>query len=114
VIDPSKLRVAADLLRERGWCQGALTSGTKMCAIGALIAAGAEDIYVPISDGDYIARRFVMLAIDPIDSPVTWEVSWWNDHKARTASEVIDALEEAARIAESAQMTDASWPEVAS
>jgi hypothetical protein len=36
----------------------------------------------------------------------------WNDYRARSGRAVRDAIEEAARIAESAELTDRHWPEV--
>ncbi len=95
------LRNAAALLKRGGWCQRSFTDGTRHCALGALQkirpSRWARDSFALAAAGD-----------------VQVNIADWNDDQSRTADEVIAAFEEAARIAESAELTDKHWPEVAS
>ncbi len=104
------LRAAARLIVVGGFCQGALSKGSTHCAVGALLASGAEEAWEPWEHA-CVSRRMVNIAIfgDTERSIVSW-----NDQSGRTEKEVVDALYEAARIAESAELTDENWPEVAS
>ncbi len=70
---------AANLIEEKGWCQGALrTQGGAHCVLGALIEAS------PSFD------------LKPLQALIGDSVAIWNDKPERTKEEIIAALRKAA------------------
>ncbi len=116
------IRGAAEILRKDGWCQGqAVDDYGRKCSIGALIysieprgryvgGAEAEEMAAKLASTVAIAAAGYALNNERFDG---WlQLVGWNNDAKRQAAEVIAAFDEAARIAESAEMTDQHWPEV--
>ncbi len=100
------LRRGAARIRRFGWIRehyGDRTYG--FCAIGSMLAR--PDLYPPPPP----ESSFLAAAIG-VEGQRIGEVFAWNDYPGRTKEEVLAALEDAARIAESAELTDRHWPEV--
>lgn len=92
-----RARAAADLIEERGWCQGRLRDlAGQFCAMGALQATGASNWDLEEFNGHAIRfladrgdRRPGFLG----DGPGRWNtVVGWNDAPDRTAAEVTGML----------------------
>jgi hypothetical protein len=85
-VKPSEvLRKAANVIRERGWCQGVYEKEDgRCCALGAVnvIDAQSDD-----PSPAYIGVEELRLTIG------TGAVARWNDEPNRTEAEVITALE---------------------
>lgn len=108
------LRKAAQVLRERGWCQGDYVDDKGcLCVYGACIVASGIEAKPANSIKRFedwaIVRKAEDLVAEPLrkaagvdDSFSRTSVNDWNDDPARTVDEVLDALERAAVIAESA------------
>lgn len=93
-----RLLKAAQIIRERGWCQGSLhlPSG-EVCAVGAIEAACEDD---GLSDIQMEAQSRLtdhVYGQPAIRDDKLVYVARWNDYPGRTAEEVIRALEMAAR-----------------
>jgi hypothetical protein len=91
------LERAADVIVERGWCQGVFHCGSSVCAVGAIsVVVNGDPIPVdrmPATDA------FDLWLHDHRDLPPYGEdglISDWNDEPGRTADEVITALRECA------------------
>ena len=87
---PSVYQRAADLIAERGWCQGVNADGHgRIDAVAAIrLAAG-----LPIDGGDQWAdqdREDDLLR--PLQQHIGSLISVWNDADGRTAADVCDAL----------------------
>jgi hypothetical protein len=81
--DQRMLLDAADLIEERGWCQGSYSDQDgRVCAIGAIVRAGNHQHYRR-------AEAMMMMVVG-------MSVVGWNDIKGRTKEEVITALRRAA------------------
>lgn len=81
-----RLRRAAQIIRERGWCQGEIEDRRgRVCLINAMALA---DVNTPTAQDRVKAAT---------GNP-TW-LHEWNNARGRTAAEVIDALERAANAA---------------
>lgn len=95
------LERAANIIKQRGWCQGAFTdSYGRVCAVGALrLAAGGS-----ITTGLTSIQIEVVLAaairlLKLVDAGET-NLAWWNDISGRTKEAVITAMQCAARLKE--------------
>jgi hypothetical protein len=88
--DPVLLR-AAEVVRERGLCQGPWRADGPLCAAGAVGEAGGA---LGLSRGG-MERRVLKFARALGGSAVS-DVHDWNDTPGRTAGEVAEALERAA------------------
>jgi hypothetical protein len=80
---------AADLLRERGWCQHFLSDGGRFCAEGAIRKA-AEGTLAKTSLKFIQARGLLKKHLG------AKYIAVWNDDPRRTKKQVIEALEAAA------------------
>jgi hypothetical protein len=88
---------AARIIRERGWCQHATCDEDgRVCVLGAIYNVREPNHeYVPgrwLDDRCNAAERRMAKVITSDDIPT------WNDEAGRTAAEVIEALEKAARL----------------
>lgn len=84
---------AADVLEEDGWCQYSMHDELgRYCALGAIKAV--------TPDPDAFAERgYATRALRDYLSPTRpFQISKWNDNPDRTKEEVIDALQQAARL----------------
>ncbi|MDQ3865218.1 MAG: hypothetical protein M3304_00100 [Actinomycetota bacterium] len=88
--DPVLLR-AAEIVRERGFCQGPWRTGGPVCAAGAVGVAGRELGFV---DPEIDAR--LLRFAQAVGGSAFSHVHAWNDAPGRAAWEVADALERAA------------------
>lgn len=100
---------SADLVRERGFQQGAVVPVASVCMATALERAFEEGGY-SIVDFNYarealarvldVPREPVVIAGDPLDVPY-WgrDLMDWNDTPGRTGQDAIAAFEKAARTA---------------
>lgn len=88
--DPVFLR-AAEIVRERGFCQGPWRTDGPVCAAGAVGEAGGD---LGLSRAMMEARllRFARA----LGGSAASDVHDWNDVPGRTAAEVAEALERAA------------------
>ena len=80
---------AADLLREKGWCQRVLERDGMHCVVGAVFASAPEDGLTPVS----------VLALDLLGKFIGIDRAYlpsWNNADERTVEEVIEALDGAA------------------
>ena len=77
-----QMLVAARNLVEAGWCQYALRSGDKYCALGALRAC---------ADNPY-HERYGLWHMEHIINDYLWN---WNDAPGRTQAEVVDLFDRA-------------------
>jgi hypothetical protein len=89
-LDPVLLR-AAEIVRERGLCQGPWRAGGPLCAAGAVGEAGS-DYGLDRADMETRVLRFAR----SLGGSSAADVHTWNDVPGRTADEVAEALERAA------------------
>jgi hypothetical protein len=82
---------AAEIVRERGFCQGPWRVGGPVCAAGAVGQAGEE---LGFSRPEMEAR--LLQFADALGGSVFEDVHSWNDAPGRTAGEVAEALDRAA------------------
>jgi hypothetical protein len=88
--DPVLLR-AAEIVRERGFCQGPWRPGGPLCAAGAVSQAAEELGFVrPEMEARLLQFAGALGGSDVLD------VHTWNDAPGRTAGEVAEALQRAA------------------
>lgn len=88
--DPVLVR-AAEIVRERGLCQGAWAAGGPLCAAGAVGEAARElDLHRTEMEGKVL--RFAR----SLGGSTARDVHGWNDAPGRSAGDVADALERAA------------------
>ena len=74
---------AADLIEERGWCQGKFGTDDRLCILGAIFAAERE--------------WHRSIGLDALRMVIGRDVIVpWNDQEGRTQEEVVSALREAA------------------
>lgn len=94
--ESAALRRTAQVLRERGWCQGEFASEYgECCVIGALrVAFGSLPTQLCMSGEDYYEARSALIAA-VVDGEIDC-VADWNDTPGRTKDEVISALESTA------------------
>lgn len=87
---------AAEVLRERGWCQDGICdqAGKAVCMMGALLVADGHDIGADNPIGKPISDLYVRTT-GTIERRV-YNIPLWNDKKERTAQQVITLLEEVA------------------
>jgi hypothetical protein len=89
-------RRAAEVLRERGWCQGQLrTASWSVCALGALQDALEETGFAWLSSEAFEARRQLEEAVTLMFGYVISHgvgVGYWNDEEDREQTEVEKAL----------------------
>ena len=88
--DPVLLR-AAEIVRERGLCQGPWRAGGPVCAAGAVGEAGRRP-RPPRAEMEARVLRFA----HALGGSAAGDVHGWNDAPGRTAGEVAEALERAA------------------
>jgi hypothetical protein len=88
--DPVLLR-AAEIVRERGLCQGPWRAGGPLCAAGAVGEAG-RDIGLPRAEMEVRVLRFA----HALGGAAVSDVHGWNDAPGRTVEDVAEALERAA------------------
>lgn len=88
--DPVLLR-AAEIVRERGLCQGPWRAGGPLCAAGA-VGEAASDLGLPRAEMEALVLRFARA----LGGSVAGDVHSWNDASGRSAGEVAEALERAA------------------
>jgi hypothetical protein len=88
--DPVLLR-AAEIVRERGLCQGPWRAGGPLCAAGA-VADAAGDFGLRRRDMEARVLRFA----HALGGSAVSDVHGWNDAPGRTVGDVADALERAA------------------
>jgi hypothetical protein len=88
--DPVLVR-AADIIRERGLCQGPWAAGGPLCAAGAVgEAAGELGLHRTEMEGKVL--RFAR----SLGGSTARHVHGWNDAPGRSAGDVAEALERAA------------------
>lgn len=85
------LHRAAEIVRERGFCQGPWRVGGPLCAAGAVGQAGEE---LGFSRTEMEAR--LLQFADALGGSAFVDVHSWNDAPGRTAGEVAEALQRAA------------------
>lgn len=85
------LLLAAEIVRERGLCQGPWRAGGPLCAAGAVGEAGAD---LGLSRTRMESR--VLKFARALGRSAATDVHDWNDTPGRTAEEVAEALERAA------------------
>ena len=83
---------AARLVREQGHCKGRYKHGTSHCAVGAIRAASGLRAYMPTAHSP-VAWRARQRLVQRVGAAIVD----WNDAPERTAEEVAQALEAAAR-----------------
>jgi hypothetical protein len=88
--DPVLLR-AAEIVRERGFCQGPWRTDGPVCAAGAVGQAGGD---LGLSRAMMEARLLEFARV--LGGSAAGDVHEWNDAPGRTAAEVAEALERAA------------------
>jgi hypothetical protein len=88
--DPVLLR-AAEIVRERGLCQGPWRAGGPLCAAGA-VGVAAHDLGLSRTEMERVVLRFARA----LGGSVARDVHSWNDAPSRSAGEVAEALERAA------------------
>lgn len=92
---------AAEILEDRGWCQGLLTNDRgEHCAVGALCVALEQQMRCNYGDlvrsGPLnIFAAYLPPGSDDRETGVV-KITRWNDNPERTAQEVITALRRAA------------------
>jgi hypothetical protein len=90
---------AAQILRERGWCQLTMERHGRVCAVQALILAGREAGDQPggaETHGAQVLAPFYREAVDLARSriPAAYgHLTDYNDDEGRTAEEVVALLE---------------------
>ena len=82
---------AAEIVAERGLCQGPWRPGGSLCAAGAVGQAAEEQ---GLSRGEM--QRHLLRFAGLLGGSDFQDVHTWNDAPGRTAPEVIEALERAA------------------
>jgi len=88
--DPVLLR-AAEIVRERGFCQGPWRAGGPLCAAGA-VSQAAKDLGFVRPEMEARLRRFAAA----LGGVAVRDIHRWNDAPERTAGEVAEALQRAA------------------
>jgi hypothetical protein len=88
--DPVLLR-AAEIVRERGLCQGPWRAGEPLCAAGAIGEAGTDH---GLARTEMEAR--VVRFAQSLGGSAVGDVHAWNDAPGRAAEDVAEALERAA------------------
>jgi hypothetical protein len=88
--DPVLLR-AAEIVRERGLCQGPWRPGGPLCAAGALGVAGTH-LGLSRVEMEAVVFRFA----HALGGSTVSDVHGWNDAPGRSAGDVAEALERAA------------------
>jgi hypothetical protein len=88
--NPVLLR-AAQLVRERGLCQGPWRAGGPLCAAGA-VGVAAGDLGFSRTEMEGVVLRFARA----LGGSAAADVHSWNDASGRSAGEVAEALERAA------------------
>jgi hypothetical protein len=88
--DPVLLR-AAEIVRERGLCQGPWRADGPLCAAGAIGEAGSDH---GLARTEMEAR--VLQFARSLGGSAAGDVHAWNDAPGRAAEDVADALERAA------------------
>ena len=88
--DPVLLR-AAEIVRERGLCQGPWRAGGSLCAAGAIGEAG-NDQGLTRTEMEARVLRFAR----SLGGSAVGHVHAWNDAPGRAAEDVAEALERAA------------------
>jgi hypothetical protein len=88
--DPVLLR-AAEIVRERGLCQGPWRAGGPLCAAGAIGEAGSDH---GLGRAEMEAR--VLRFARALGGSAVSDVHGWNDSPGRAAEDVAEALERAA------------------
>jgi hypothetical protein len=88
--NPVLLR-AAELVRERGLCQGPWRAGGPLCAAGA-VSVAAGDLGLSRAEMEGAVLRFARA----LGGSAPGDVHSWNDASGRNAEEVAGALERAA------------------
>lgn len=92
---------AAEIIEERGWCQGNPRDG-RICVMKAIeLATGIEPDgftavnYGPVTDHPASQQLLAYLGLPPkqLGLSTLWQ---WNDNENRTKAEVIQALRDAA------------------
>jgi hypothetical protein len=92
------LRNAAELIEQRGWCQGTSEDDSgRVCAIGAIVKAAGYYNGAALQG----AKVTLMQLIPAIRHDSLVPIAAWNDERMRSAAEVIATLREAAALAES-------------
>jgi hypothetical protein len=81
---------AADYIERHGWCQGASTIDSRVCAAWAMTIAADYDY----TTSEHAGRR-LMRSLG-IGGTVNRTVPAWNDKIGRTREEVVEALRSAA------------------
>ncbi len=99
------LRGAADYIRVHGWCQNALTDKAgRVCMRGALMAAAFPETFAQAALGNVTGLVWeepaLYRASRVLDRSLKHEAPHYNDKIAKSAAEVIGALERAALLAE--------------
>lgn len=87
----SVLLRAAEIVRERGLCQGPWRAGGPLCTAGA-IGEAAKEIGLTRPETESCLRQFASM----LGGGVFGDVHRWNDADGRTADDVTEALERAA------------------
>ena len=88
--DPVLLR-AAEIVRERGLCQGPWRAGGPLCAAGA-VGVAAGDLGLSRTEMERVVLRFARA----LGGSAAGDVHSWNDASGRSVCEVAEALERAA------------------
>ena len=88
--DPVLVR-AAEILRERGLCQGPWKAGGPLCAAGA-VGEAARELGLLRAEMEGKVLRFAR----SLGGSTVRDVHGWNDTPGRSAGDVTDALERAA------------------
>jgi hypothetical protein len=88
--DPVLLR-AAEIVRERGLCQGPWRAGGPVCAAGA-VGVAARDLGLSRREMEDVVLRFARA----VGGSNAGDVHGWNDASGRSAGDVAEALERAA------------------
>jgi hypothetical protein len=87
----SVLLRAAEIVRERGLCQGPWRAGGRLCAAGA-VGEAAKELGLTRREMEFCLLQFAGV----LGGALVRDVHRWNDADGRTADEVADALERAA------------------
>lgn len=100
------LEKSAEILETGGWCQWFLESGTRRCAVGAMLDADGIGLHEWGKRTDWQHHSVTQSAMQHLlksaeakrsDTSLWDSVVQWNNHEKRTASEVIDAMKLAAK-----------------
>jgi hypothetical protein len=82
---------AAEIVRERGLCQGPWRAGGPLCAAGA-VGDAASDLGLRRAEMEARVLRFALA----LGGSAVSDVHGWNDTPGRTVGDVAEALERAA------------------